>query len=75
MTIGGSLFLFAVGAIMRYAIQDRISGVDLATAGLILMAVGAIGLALAIYFTFVRDDRDGRYVDEVVDERRIRRPV
>jgi hypothetical protein len=73
MTIGGSLFLFAVGAILRYAVQDRISGVELATAGLILMVVGAIGLVLAIYFTFVRGDR---YADEaIVDERRIRRPL
>ena len=30
MTVGGSIFLIAVGAILRYAITDSISGVDLA---------------------------------------------
>ncbi len=59
MTIGGSLFLIAVGAILRYAVKDSISGIDLQTAGLILMLVGVVGLLLALYFTFVR--RDPRY--------------
>jgi hypothetical protein len=63
MTIGSSLFIIAVGAILRYAVKDSISGVDLATAGLILMLVGALGLVLGMYFTFVR--RDGDVVEEV----------
>jgi Domain of unknown function (DUF6458) len=63
MTIGSSLFIIAVGAILRYAVKDSISGVDLATAGLILMLVGALGLVLGLYFTFVR--RDGDVVEEV----------
>jgi hypothetical protein len=51
MTIGGSLFLLAVGAILKYAVQDSIEGVDLTTVGLILMIVGAIGLAFGIWQT------------------------
>ena len=38
------IFLIAVGAILRYAVTDSISGVDLATIGLILMIVGIVGL-------------------------------
>ena len=67
MTIGGSLFLIAVGAILRYAVKDSISGIDLQTAGLILMLVGVVGLLFAIYFTFVRRNPrydDPRYVDD-----------
>lgn len=67
MTIGSSLFIIAVGAILRYAVKDKIEGVDLATAGLILMAVGALGLVLGLYFTFVRRDRG-----DVVEEVRVR---
>jgi Domain of unknown function (DUF6458) len=72
MTIGGSLFLIALGAILRYAVTDRIEGVDLSTAGLILMVVGALAFAIALYMTFVRRDRYAvrdRYVDEPVDRR------
>ena len=36
MTIGASIFLAAVGAILRYAVKDTISGVDLAMVGLIV---------------------------------------
>jgi hypothetical protein len=70
MTIGGSLFLIAVGAILRYAVtRDRITGIDIEAAGLILMLVGALAFVLALYFTFVR--RDDRY--EVRE--RVREPV
>jgi hypothetical protein len=50
MTIGTSLFLIAVGAILKYAVtRDRIEGLNLDTAGLILMVVGAVGLVLGLY--------------------------
>ena len=35
MTVGTSIFLLAVGAILRYAVDDAIEGVDLPTIGLI----------------------------------------
>ena len=57
MTIGTSLFLIAVGAILRYAVEDSWDAVDIPTVGLILMLVGAFGLALGIYLVFVRRDR------------------
>jgi hypothetical protein len=61
MTIGSSLFLIAVGAILRYAVEDAWSAVDVPTVGLILMLVGAFGLVLGLYTTFVRGGRpDGR---------------
>ena len=48
MYIGGSLVLIAVGAVMSFAVEDRISGVDLFTAGIIFMAVGALGLIISL---------------------------
>ncbi len=50
MTVGVALFLIAVGAILRFAITDSISGVDLATVGVILMVVGVLGLLIAVYY-------------------------
>jgi len=70
MTFGASLFLMAVGAIMRYAVKDSIEGIDLATAGLILMLVGAVGFLIALYLNFVRRGPVAdRYVEERVVER------
>lgn len=48
MGIGTSLFLIAAGAILKYAVTDSISGVDLTTVGLILMIVGVVGLVLSL---------------------------
>ena len=44
MTMGTGLFLLAVGAILRYAVNDNIDAINLETVGLILMIVGAIAL-------------------------------
>jgi hypothetical protein len=58
MTIGTSLFLIAVGAILRFAVTIHVSGINLQTVGVILMAVGVVGLAIGLYL-YVRA-RDGR---------------
>ena len=57
MYIGGSLVLIAVGAVMSFAVQDRISGVDLYTAGVIFMAVGALGLVISMVVSGQQRDR------------------
>ena len=49
MTVGASLFLIAVGAIARFAVTDSISGVNLATIGLILIIVGVAGLLIGLF--------------------------
>jgi uncharacterized membrane protein HdeD (DUF308 family) len=48
MGIGTSLFLIAAGAILKFAVEDSISGVDLTTVGLILMIVGVLGLVISL---------------------------
>jgi hypothetical protein len=70
MTIGSSLFLIAVGAILRYAVKDNWQAVDIPTAGLILMIVGAVGLVLGLYLTFVRGRPDPTLDDPVEPRRR-----
>ena len=49
MSIGASLFMIAVGAILRYAVSDSIEGVDLPVIGLILMIVGVVGLLISLF--------------------------
>ncbi len=70
MQLGTSIFLLAVGAILKYAVTDSISGVDLQTVGVILMVVGVVGLLLSILLMTIWADRAGRGTvvrDPVVD--------
>jgi hypothetical protein len=48
MTVGGSLFLIAVGAILYFAVTATVAGIDIQTVGLILMIVGVVGLAIGL---------------------------
>ena len=50
MPLGTSLFLIAVGAILRFAITVTTHGFSLRTIGDILMIVGAVGLVLALFW-------------------------
>lgn len=64
MQIGTALFLFALGAILRYAVTDSVDGVDLTTVGLILMIVGAVGLLLSMLMMSTARRRDAVVVQE-----------
>ncbi|PZG22557.1 hypothetical protein C1I95_05125 [Micromonospora craterilacus] len=46
MGIGTSIFLLAVGAILTFAIDASIGGLDLDVVGWILMAAGVLGLIM-----------------------------
>jgi Domain of unknown function (DUF6458) len=50
MGIGVSLILIAAGAILAWAVNTSVSGVDINTIGYILIVVGAIGLILSLMF-------------------------
>jgi hypothetical protein len=50
MGIGVSLILIAAGAILTWAVNATVSGLDINTIGVILMIVGAIGLILSLMF-------------------------
>lgn len=69
MTFGTSLFLIAVGAILRYAVTATVSGVSLTTIGLILMIIGVAGLVLSLFFMLAAGPRRGRIMRERVVER------
>ena len=69
MGIGTSIFLIAVGAILKYAVTAEVSGVELETVGLILMVVGILGLILSLFYTTMWADRGAR--GDVVRDREI----
>ena len=50
MATGTSLVLIAVGAILAFAVDYEISGVDIQTIGWILVVVGIIGLVFSLLF-------------------------
>jgi hypothetical protein len=52
MTIGSSLFLIAVGSILKWAITAHVEGVNLQNMGVILMVVGGVGLCIGLFLVF-----------------------
>jgi hypothetical protein len=49
MSLGVSLFLVAVGAILHFAVTATLAGIDIQTVGTILMIIGAIGFAISLW--------------------------
>lgn len=69
MTIGGSVFLIAVGAILAFAVNYNLAGVNVHIVGWILMAAGVLGILLSLLVWGPRSRRS-----DVVEERVVREP-
>lgn len=67
MGIGVSIFLIAVGAILAFALNINVSGVDLTVVGYILMIVGLLGLIMTAFIWGPRN----RARTDVVEQRRV----
>jgi hypothetical protein len=50
MGISLSILLIAVGAILAWAVDAEVSGIDIQVAGIILVVVGAIGFVASLIF-------------------------
>ena len=71
MTSGISLFLIAVGAILYFAVNATVSGLEIDTVGIILMVVGGIGFLWSLFALYgTRRRVEAVPGDEVVRERR-----
>ncbi len=68
--LGFSLFLLAIGAILAFAVRVSVSGVDIATIGIILMVVGAVGMVLSLLFWTSFAPFASRHVDDDLPDRR-----
>ena len=59
MSIGASLILIAVGAILKWGVDTQHShGFDIGTIGIILMIVGAVGLVISLVWMGTRRRTD-----------------
>lgn len=85
MGIGGSIFLIALGAILAFAVNADISGLDINVVGYVLMLAGLAGLIITIWFWQSRrrpaagpppagTGYDGQVVDEYREVRRTQQP-
>jgi hypothetical protein len=70
MGIGTSIFLIAVGAILAFAVNATVQGLDLVVVGWILMGVGALGVLLSIAFWESWGGFGGRSRTTVVERER-----
>jgi beta-lactamase regulating signal transducer with metallopeptidase domain len=57
MGIGTSIFLIALGAILRFAVTATVSGISISTVGTILLVVGIIGLLISLLYMTIWSDR------------------
>ena len=48
MSLGAGIFLLALGAILAFAVDVQVPGVDLTIVGYILMLAGVVGIILGI---------------------------
>jgi hypothetical protein len=67
MPLGTSIFLIAVGAILRYAVTATVSGISIQTVGLILIIVGAIGIVVSLLYMIAWRPRGGVRRERVIE--------
>lgn len=72
MSIGGSIALIIIGAILRFAVSWQPQYVNLDAIGVILMIGGVAGLAVSITLLVMR--RRSRASTEVYEQRRYTEP-
>ena len=72
MGIGVSVFLLALGAVLTFAVNASVSGLDINVVGVILMVAGAIGLLMTMLVFGRRDTavRGGVAEERVVTRER-----
>lgn len=58
MQIGTSIFLIALGAILKFAITFTIAGISLQVVGVILMIVGIVALIASLVYALAHRSRD-----------------
>jgi hypothetical protein len=69
MYIGTSIFMIALGAILKFAVTATVAGFSIQTAGTILIVAGAVGLIASLLLEVAAADRRGPRDVEVVRER------
>jgi Domain of unknown function (DUF6458) len=72
MSLGASIFLIVIGAILAFAVNVEASGFNINTIGVILMLAGAAGFVLTLFLSSTSRYRRRRSLggpDTIVEER------
>lgn len=64
MYIGTSIFLIALGAILKFAVTASVAGFEIQTAGTILIVVGIVGLLVSVLLLTLGSGRRRGVVEE-----------
>jgi hypothetical protein len=59
MSLGASLFLIAIGAILHFAVTAELDWIDIQTVGTILIVVGVVGLLITLWLYVSGRDTGG----------------
>ena len=73
MGVGAGIFLIAVGAILTYAVNADLEGIELDTIGVILMIAGLAVALFSMFFYAV--NRSGTRRGRIVEERYTNDPL
>lgn len=69
MTIGGGIALIVLGAILTYAVEFDIAGINIDVIGIILIIGGLVGLVFGVITYFRATGTRERVVERPVDRR------
>jgi fluoride ion exporter CrcB/FEX len=69
VTLGTSLVLAAIGAVLRWAVTAHVNGFNIQTAGLVVFIIGLVGVVLSLFYMLWwaerdRPVRDARYTQQ-----------
>jgi hypothetical protein len=71
VSYAGAILLIAIGAILRYALNAHVRGIEIDTVGLILMIAGALGFVVALFQDLVWTER-WRRRERIAEEAAVR---
>lgn len=72
MGLGLGIFLIVVGAILAFAVDYNVAGIELTTIGYILMAAGVLSLLLGLVMNTQRTNTTHREVVDRHEDRDVR---
>ena len=73
MGIGLGIVLFVLGAILAFAVNYQVAGIELTTIGYILMAAGVLALLLGLVINQQRSNTTHREIVDRHEDRDVRR--
>lgn len=58
VTLGTSLVLAAIGAVLKWAVTAHVNGFNIQTAGLVVFIIGLVGIALSLLYMLWWSERE-----------------